>query len=68
MRAVAGAIIVLASAVMLGAGAIASAVFGAANKFMDAIGGGVMFGGVIVGLIGFGILFVALATPATENK
>jgi uncharacterized membrane protein YedE/YeeE len=53
---------------MLGAAAIASAVFGAANKIIDAIGAGVMFGGVIVGLIGLAILFVALATPSTEDK
>ena len=68
MRTVAGSIVVLADAIMVGGSGIANAVLGASNQLADATTKGIMFGGGIVGLVGFGILFITLAKPATENK
>jgi hypothetical protein len=67
MPAVAGATVVLAGAVMLGGGAIANAVLGASNIVVEGTTCGLLIGGAIVGLIGFGILFTALSQPATGD-
>jgi hypothetical protein len=62
MRAVAGAIVVLAGAVMGGAGAVAEAIPAASNR--SGHGSGVWFvfvaGGALVGMVGIGLLVKAL--------
>jgi hypothetical protein len=62
MRAIAGAIVVLAGAVLGGAGAVAEAILSAANK--SGHGAGVWFlfvaVGAFVGLVGLGLLLKGL--------
>jgi hypothetical protein len=60
MRAVAGAIVVLAGAVVSGAGMVGDAVLTAANR--SGYGPGVVFmaSGTFIGLVGIGLLVNAL--------
>jgi drug/metabolite transporter (DMT)-like permease len=59
MRIVAGAVLCLAGAVVLGAGTVANAIVSAAGKSGEAPGSyGIMGGGILLGLVGL-VVFVA---------
>lgn len=65
MRSVAGAIVVLASAVLCGAGALAGAVQTASGKAADGPPVALLFGGAIVGIVGFSLVFTG---PREERR
>jgi hypothetical protein len=68
MRIVAGAVLCLAGAIVLGAGTVADAIVSAAGKSGHASGSyGIMVGGILLGLVGL-VVFVAGLTESRHNR
>ena len=65
MNAVAGAVVVLAGAVVGGAGAVAEAILTAANKSGHGAGALTMIAGAVVGLLG---LILLLTAPREQRR
>jgi hypothetical protein len=67
MKGLAGAVLVLAAAILLGAATVARAIVEAANKPSNA-DGAALFAAVVVGLIGFILLMVGLAIDSIGSR
>jgi hypothetical protein len=61
MRAIAGALVVLAGAILLGAGVLANALVRSAGKSDDAWGLAAV-GGVILGIVGLAVLVLSVSS------